>query len=200
GGSGQVARDRGREVRMKRFITVGFVFALLVVAVGCSGSAPTPPPAAPLMKGEAQVQELLKLEKEAAEAAGKDPAKALEYQPKIMEAAKKFADLKLSEADIKALVEKYPDLEKGSGLGKDKMRGEAEIKELIKLQKEAEEAATKDPMKALELLPKILEVTKKLEALKLTPEEMKALTAKYPELGKGPGPGPGKDKKDLDKK
>jgi hypothetical protein len=105
---------------MKKLVAMGFVFTLLVFAVGCSGSSTTPPPAPQMLKGEAEVKELLKLQKDGEELAKKDPAKALEMLPKIMEIAKKLEDLKLTEAEQKALVEKYPDLEKGKGPHKDK--------------------------------------------------------------------------------
>jgi hypothetical protein len=72
-----------------------------------------------------------------------------------------------------------------SGCGS-KLKGEAEVQEILNLKKEA----LKDPAKAMELLPKVLTAMKKLEDLKLTPDEIKKLEEKYPEL---------KDKKD-DKK
>jgi len=92
---------------MKRFVATGFAFALLVVAVGCSGSATTPPPAPALMKGEAEIKELIKLQTEMVEAAEKDPKKMMEYMPKMIAAGEKLDALKLSKEDQDKLKEKY---------------------------------------------------------------------------------------------
>jgi len=66
-----------------------------------------------------------------------------------------------------------------SGCGS-KLKGEAEVQELIKLKKEVLEQ--KDPAKAMEIGMKAIAIMKKLEDLKLTPEEQKKLEEKYPEL------------------
>jgi NifU-like protein involved in Fe-S cluster formation len=92
---------------MKRHAPVGIVFALLVLAIGCSSSPTTAPPAPALMKGEAEIKELLKLTTEMQDTVEKDPAKGLEYLGKVAAAAKKLQDLKLTEDEQKKLQEKY---------------------------------------------------------------------------------------------
>jgi hypothetical protein len=96
---------------MKRLLAVGVVLTLAVVVVGC-GSSPTTAPPPPPLKGEAEVKEMLALKKEADELGTKDQAKAMDLLPKMMAASLKLEALKLTEAELKALCEKYPDFEK----------------------------------------------------------------------------------------
>jgi hypothetical protein len=97
--AGKAAQTAERILRMKMFVTVVCVFALLVNLSGCGSS----------LKGEAEVKELIKLQKEGEELAKKDPMKALDLLPKMMEITSKIAALKLTDDDIKKLKEKYPD-------------------------------------------------------------------------------------------
>lgn len=90
---------------MKRFVATGFAFALLVVAVGCSGSATTPPA---LMKGEAEVQDAMKLMNEMADAMEKkDEAKVKTLKEKLDILDNKMKELKLPEEEEKKLKDKY---------------------------------------------------------------------------------------------
>jgi len=127
------------------------------------------------------------LEKQDAEGVQKATALLLQTRTKLIA-------LKLADDDKNKLAEKYGEAlgranaRVGAALGKldlglndliGGLRGEAEIKELIKLQKEVQEAAEKDPMKALEYLPKMIAAAKKMEDLKLSAAEMARLQAKY---------------------
>jgi hypothetical protein len=130
----------------------------------------------------------------------KDQAGARNAVGLVLENRVRLAELKLSDADKQKLSDKYQAaldkantrVEKAMGqldLGLGELlgggRGDAEMKEIIKLMEEMiplKKAAEKDPAKATELLtflPKIAAVSKKLEELKLTPVEQKRLEQKY---------------------
>jgi hypothetical protein len=127
------------------------------------------------------------LEKQDAEGVQKATALLLQTRTKL-------TALKLADDDKTKLADKYGEAlsranaRAGAALGNldlglndliGGLRGEAEIKELLKIQREAQEAARKDPAKALEYLPKMVAVTKKLEDLRLTSTEERQLRAKY---------------------
>jgi hypothetical protein len=82
---------------MKMFVAFLCVFALLVNVSGCGSK----------IKGDAEMEELYNLTKQMKDAASKDPAKALEYLGKVAAAAKKLDDLKLTDAEKKALEDKW---------------------------------------------------------------------------------------------
>jgi hypothetical protein len=130
----------------------------------------------------------------------KDQASARNAVGLVLENRARLAELKLSDADKQKLADKYEtqlskadarveesmgnlDLGLGNLLGGG--RGDAEVKEMIKLMEEMillKKAAQEDPTKATELLnfyPKIAAVAKKLEELKLTPAEQKRIERKY---------------------
>ncbi len=86
---------------MKQFVVAAFALGLLVNISGCGS-----------VKGESEMKEFLKLQKEAKAAIEKDPTKVKEYLPKMMEAGQKLEALKLTEDEQKKLYEKFkPDLE-----------------------------------------------------------------------------------------
>jgi hypothetical protein len=157
----------------------------------------------PMTRAERTVRQQTRLLNELADALEKkDAAGVQEIMAQLLANRKKLAALKLTDDEKNKLGDMHRD---GLGRGSNRMtsalgkldlalddalggiRGEALVKEILKLQREGEELAKKDPAKALELLPKIMESAKKLADLKLTAEEMRKLEMKYPDLkGKAP--------------
>ena len=80
---------------MKKFVTVVCACALLVNLSGCGGT----------LKGEPEMKEMISAMEQASDA--KDPAKALEAAGKVIAAAKKLEDLKLTKDEKDKLEAKY---------------------------------------------------------------------------------------------